>query len=155
MKKYISHDYEQSYPFNRAEIEKMKDAKFVGEFCLFQRGWVNNPVEVYYQPNSTYPCPYFGLLIQHGQVFITSAESTIGIPIYGVVANDGEVIYSRYRHDFRQSKDGSVFIDGGRDYTKTNTNNGVVMTIKDGSLQIVEDEIEIKTLEENFRLLTK
>jgi hypothetical protein len=42
--------------------------------------------------------------------------------IWGVVANDGEVIYSRYRHDYRTSKDGSVMIDGGRDYTKTGFN---------------------------------
>jgi len=38
----------------------------------------------------------------------------------GVVADNGDVIYSRYRHDFRESDDGSVWIDGGRDYTRTN-----------------------------------
>jgi hypothetical protein len=39
-------------------------------------------------------------------------------PFQAVVANNGEVVWSRYRHDYRKSQDGSVWIDGGRDYLR-------------------------------------
>jgi len=62
----------------------------------------------------------------------------------GVIADDGvEVIYSRHRHDYTTSKDGSVFIDGGRAYVKSNTlapERFVTMKVIKGKLQIVEKE---------------
>ena len=62
--------------------------------------------------------------------------------IAGIVANNGDVIYSRYRHDCRWSPDNSVMIDGGRDYTRYGGPGG------DGggslvSLRIIEDILTI------------
>lgn len=34
------------------------------------------------------------------------------------VKSTNEILYSRSRHDFRESSDKSVFIDGGRDYSR-------------------------------------
>jgi hypothetical protein len=54
---------------------------------------------------------------------ITNAMSAFEHPILGAVADDGEIVVSGYRHDYRRSKDGTVFIDGGRDYTKYGRNS--------------------------------
>jgi len=59
-----------------------------------------------------------------------------------VLAQNGDVIYSRHRHDFRESDDGSVWIDGGRDYTRTNVANPDQMrtlTVFKGRVEYWED----------------
>ena len=48
-----------------------------------------------------------------------------------------EVIYSRFRHDYRLTSDDTVMIDGGRDYTKS---SGPGRTVR---MQIVKDELVI------------
>ena len=112
----------QSYqPIKIEIIEKKYNAKYVGDFCIMTKhGWSESPVAIFWQekpPVEGYS-HYFGIFVQEDTIYITSGESAFSKPIVGIVADDGEVVYSRYRHDFRSSKDGSVFIDGGRDYTK-------------------------------------
>ena len=72
---------------------------------------------------------------------ITNALSAVETDIDGIVAKNGDVIYSKYRHDFRYSPDGSVMIDGGRDYTKNNGGGEIVtLRIVKDKLVLVEDE---------------
>jgi hypothetical protein len=78
---------------------------------------------------------------------ITNAISAFEHPMLGVVADDGEVIVSGYRHDYRRSKDGTVFIDGGRDYTRygrigVNSDVDSVRT-KLVRVKVVEDNLEV------------
>ena len=63
-------------------------------------------------------------------VMITNAESAFSEPITGILTDDGEVIVSRYRHDF-VLKEGH-FIDGGRDYTRSSGGKFVDVTVKNG-----------------------
>jgi len=107
---------------NIQKVEEKYKASFVGQFCLKTKhgGWSENPADVYYQevvPIEGYS-HYFGLIIQQGSLYIVSGQSAIDEPFSGIIADDGEIIYSRYRYDYRTSKDGSVWIDGGKDYTK-------------------------------------
>jgi hypothetical protein len=44
-------------------------------------------------------------------------------------------VVSGYRHDYRTSSDGSAFIDGGRDYTRTNR-KPIELTMVDGELKV-------------------
>lgn len=95
--------------------------KYVGEFCLRAKngGWSEYPAAVFYQPNpdtSRGHTNYFGILSQMGSVYITNAISATE-PFDAIQYRD-EIIYSRYRHDFRGSSDGRVFVDGGRDYLR-------------------------------------
>jgi hypothetical protein len=83
---------------------------------------------------------YFGVYLdEQNRVMITNAQSAVDEEITGVVADDGEIIYSRYRHDFRQSADGSVFVDGGRDYIRSS----VLPEDRYVTLRIVEDELKV------------
>ena len=111
-------------------VEKKYNAKWVGQFCLKTKdgAWQGDTcADVYFQevpPEQGYS-QYFGLLNQGGKLYITSAESAVEGIINCVVAMDGEIIYSRFRHDMRCSADGSVFIDGGREYIRTNSQNTI------------------------------
>lgn len=115
---------------NIETIEKHYDGKYLGDFCLKAEGggWANKPVAIFYQyqprPDIA-ESPYFGIYWKPVDITdpdsdcdltITDGSSAFSEPIQCVIADNGEIIYSRYRHDYRESSDGSVTIDGGRDY---------------------------------------
>ena len=149
----------ESERFSPEQLEKVEahyDAKYVCETCLMARGggWINSSVSVFYQSDpSKVPeggSQWFGLFFKMvnpldedspRQLCIVNAISAVENDIVGIVADNGDVIYSRHRHDYRWSPDESVMIDGGRDYTRTSTRpNGVVtLRIVGGHLIIVED----------------
>jgi hypothetical protein len=51
---------------------------------------------------------------------ITDAASAFSEPITGLLTEDGEVLVSRFRHDYVTK--GPYMIDGGRDYLRTSGN---------------------------------
>jgi hypothetical protein len=120
---------------NIERIEKVRNAKYV---CDTEHQ--EKHVAVFYgdtphpDSGSRYFALYYAdsLMITNG-AFIESQE------IAGAIADNGDVIYSRFRHDYHTSPDGSVFIDGGRAYTKTNTKNLVTLLVREGVLRILED----------------
>ena len=125
------------------KIEEMYKSKYIGDFTINNgAGWTEYPVSLFYNPAPDDPSysNYFGVFIKAGHVYITNGISTTDIDIMGVISNDNEIIYSRYRHDYRLSTDGTVMIDGGRDYLRTNTAKTVIMRIIVDELQIIEIE---------------
>jgi hypothetical protein len=116
-----------------ATIEKTKKAKYV---CDTEQK--NNTVAVFYG-ESAHPVSgsrYFALYYTQidGNLMITDGSFIESQEIAGVVADNGDIIYSRFRHDYRESKDGSVMVDGGRSYLRTNTKNTIRLYVKDGLL---------------------
>ena len=109
-----------------AIIAKQYGAKYMGYWTI-KRGlnWSDQPVDVFYQPNpdvSKGHSHYFGMFRTfEGQVMITNAESAFSEPITGLLTDDGEVIVSRYRHDYVEK--GPYMIDGGRNYLRTSGSN--------------------------------
>jgi hypothetical protein len=97
--------------------------------------WTDYPIAIFY---STEPHPrgsnYLGIYYYKGLLMITNAITATETIITGIKAQNGEIIYSRYRHDYRESKDGSVFIDGGRDYTRHSGGELVELKIINGEL---------------------
>jgi hypothetical protein len=121
-------------------VEQMYNAKYIGAWAVKTKdgGWSLHPVEVFYQPVLKDPSHshYFGVYVSHdGHVYICNAESAFSDSILGVVADSGEIVVSGYRHDYRTSSDGSAFIDGGRDYTRTNR-KPIELTMVDGELKV-------------------
>ena len=96
-------------PTNIATIERDKSAIYVCDTCLRNSdGWVNDSVAIFYQPDvNLVPeggSQYFGLYYRrrYGEedgrdtvLMITNAISAVEEPITGVVAKNGDVIYSR------------------------------------------------------------
>lgn len=135
--------------FKIPEVEAKYNAKYVGQLALRTANgyWSeDSPGEVFYQekpPVEGYS-NYFALINRNGTIYITSGASAVEGVIDGIVAKNGEIIYSRYRHDMRFSTDKSVWIDGGRDYIRS---AGVVhlvyLKIIDGKwFQLEEHEVE-------------
>lgn len=122
---------------NIEKIEKLKSAKYVCDTT--NKG---TPVAVFYgdvaHPESG--SKYFGLYRDHeNRLMITDGSFIEEQEIEGVVAQNGDVVFSRHRHDYRPSPDGTVFIDGGREYTRTNAVNRVTLLVRDGVLRILEN----------------
>lgn len=124
-------------PDGIAKIEKSYNAKYVFETCLKTKdgGWCNMPVAIFYT-ETAHPegSNYFGLYrTDFGDLMITDGISATE-PFDALQIGD-DVIYSRYRHDYREHNGGMV--DGGRDYFRHNTNG------KSVKLKVVKDHLEI------------
>jgi hypothetical protein len=133
------------YHFTESQIRKieaLKEAKYMGYWCtkrLDGNSWNERPVDVFYVENPNRDAGhsnYFGMFIQNDSIYITNAESCFSEPIVGSVCADGEVIVSRYRHDYVAKK--GAMIDGGRDYTRTNMCPTARVTVDGGEFLIQE-----------------
>ena len=123
-----------------AYVEKKYKASWVGQLPLRTKDgqWSTMPADIYWQetpPVEGYS-NYFALFINQGVLYITSGAAAVEGTFNAVVADNGEVIYSRCRHDYRESTDGSVTVDGGRDYCRTSAKslatNFIQLKIVDG-----------------------
>lgn len=137
MNKLIVNNSREQCPFDIDEVERVKCATFVGMLPLKTTAgqWDEQAVAIFWNENPPNPdySKYFALFSRAGKVYIADGSSAVSGTITGIVAEDGEIIYSICRHDYRWSKDGSVMIDGGRDYTKCNNPDRLIeMKIVDG-----------------------
>jgi len=131
---------EDGYHFTKDQIKIIEShygAKYLGPWAVKwseRLGWSSMPVDVFYQPNpdiSKGHSHYFGMHINdRGYVMISNAESAFSEPITGMLTENGEVIVSRFRHDYVE-KDGNM-IDGGRDYLRSSGGKFVNVTVKNG-----------------------
>lgn len=100
------------------KIENRYSAKYVFESQLKLRSdkWGDFSSAVFYTAE---PHPegsnWFGIWDNAGRFMISDAISAVEEPFFGALAENSDVIYSRHPHDFRESADKTVFIDGGRD----------------------------------------
>lgn len=129
----------RNIPYHFAEdglgkIEEYYKAKYMGAWCIKDKygNWNNTPVDVFYQPNPDLEkghSYYFGVFKANGEdgklnMYICDAKTAFSEPIYGVLCDDGEVLISRYRNDYRE-KDGHM-IDGGRDYIRRSPHSKLI-----------------------------
>lgn len=128
---------------NIERIENVRNAKYV---CDTENKDIH--VAVFYgdTPHPESGSRYFALYqVSNGprpeqrQLMITNGAFVEEQKITGVVADNGDVIYSSFRHDYNTSPDGSVFVDGGRAYTRSNTQNQVTLVVRDGVMRILEN----------------
>ena len=140
---------EQIVPIKPSTVEKMKEATYVADLCIKTKSgiWSDEPVAVFYQPHpkEAHHKHYFGLFYRDGHVYICDATSAVEEVIQGTEAEDGEIIFSRFRHDYRTSKDGTAMVDGGRDYFK-HWGKPVRLKVIGPDFEILEDDGE-KTAE--------
>jgi hypothetical protein len=117
------------------QIEKIAEkynAKYVFESQLKLRGgnWSDFSAAVFY---TEIPHPegsnWFGIWRNGEKYMISNAISAVEEPFFGVLADNGDVIYSRHRHDDHASDDGELFIGGGRSHTSHDLTHLVVKLI--------------------------
>lgn len=130
------------FGINITYYENYYKAKYLGDFSIKDNNgeWTNLPVSVFFcefplKPNHK---QYFGLLPNLKGISICDATSILSEPITGVIADNNQVIFSGYTHDYATSDDGSVFIDGGRSYTRTNNIDRMCkIKIEHGNLMVI------------------
>jgi hypothetical protein len=110
-------------------IEEKYNAKFVFEsqLKLKDNNWSDFSSAVFYTET---PHPegsnWFGIWRNDGKYMISNAISAVEEPFFGVLAENGDIIYSRHPHDLRVSDDRTVFIDGGRGHPRYDMEHRVV-----------------------------
>lgn len=126
------------------DIEDKYAGTYVFESCLKDKDgkWLNFPAAIFYTEKA-HPegSNYFAMFMLHGHPMIADGISATEGHIVGIKAFNGDVIYSRYRHDYRVSSDKTVFIDGGRDYLRSGmyeTDRFVNMKVNKERLEIVK-----------------
>lgn len=106
-------------------IEKEYNAKYVLETDLLGKDqysgatfWLNRPAAIFYT-DKAHPrgSNYFALYFDGSSLMITDGLHSVKDVVFSGIEAEGEVVYSRYRHDFRRGKNGA-YVDGGRDYFK-------------------------------------
>lgn len=122
-------------------IEEKFNVKYVFESCLknTEGNWVNFPIAIFY---SEEPHPqgsnYMGAYNRDGYMYVTDALSGVEDVTYTGIECNGEVTYSRFRHDYRGTGC-ETFIDGGRDYLRY-CGRGPIKLV---SFKVVKDKLEI------------
>lgn len=137
---------QQSRIFNETNIEIIEHnykATFVGDFCGKDTlgNWCNFPIAVFYQEFPDVEAGhthYFGIYNDfEGRTWITSADKMVEEPVWGFYCGD-EIVYSAYRNDFQER--GRTFVDGGRDYQRTNTVLRPFKVVKDQLVEVKDNE---------------
>ena len=131
------------YPItNISQVEKLyseKDGVSVKHVCTteFADGII---ADVFYRdtPHPKFGNRYFALFFrintnrQYDQLVIANADQVENLT-FGMVENDeGNLEYSRSRHDYKQFKNGNM-IDGGRDYIRS-SGKVFVYVVRDGKM---------------------
>jgi hypothetical protein len=124
-------------------IEEHYHGKYLLEICTKCKGggWSDFAGTIFYTEKAhpqgsnyflLYNNPYEGLMITDGLPAIKD-------PIKGLLI-DGAIIYSRYRHDYREYN--GIIVDGGRDYFRI---GGERMNIaQEVDIVVVKDQIHFK-----------
>jgi len=133
------------------QIEKIAEkynAKYVFESQLKLRGgnWSNFSAAVFYtevpHPEGSH---WFGIWRNGEKYMISNAISAAEEPFLGIVADNGDVIYSRHRRDNRESDDKSAFIGGGRDRASYDMEHHLVKLIVSNDKVVVFPKENKKT----------
>lgn len=130
-------------------IEKKYKSKFVFESCIKNAydGWCNFPAAIFYteekHPKGSNYIAFYRkndpFDVTSYKLMVTDGISATKEPFKAIqIGND--VIYSRYRHDYREF--GAYFVDGGRDYLRYGGSQ-LGKNIKPVKIRVVKDSLEI------------
>ena len=96
------------------------------------------------KPHEVSKSRYFAIIFQYDpfpsverKPYIINGAFVLEQTFGTAVADDGELLFSRGRHDYRQSKDGSAMVDGGRDYLRTNGCKTIRLRVRRGKFEEV------------------
>ena len=114
------------------ELYSEKDGVPVKHVCTTEFG--DSIVDVFYRdtPHPKFGNRYFAVLFRDDVPYIANADEVEKLT-FGLVQNDdGDMEYSRSRHDYKEFKNGNM-IDGGRDYIRS-SGKVFVYVVRDGKM---------------------
>ena len=102
-----------------AVLKTYDTARYIGQFPLKTRdgNFTDYHVDVFYEPNPNRELGhsnYFAIYARDGGAWITNAEHVEKLILSVYTDSEGDLIYSRFQHDFRsfKSSTGEISIDG-------------------------------------------
>jgi hypothetical protein len=124
-------------------IEEKYNAKYVFESPLKDKNgnWTDQSFAIFYteiaHPEGS---NYFGIYYSNDGWMITNGITAVQDP-FQAVCIDEDIVYSRYRHDYRSHN--GIFVDGGRDYLRWGggrLSEGKVVSLKvnEGRLELID-----------------
>ena len=123
------------YPItNTKKVEELyseKDGVKVSHVCTTEFG--NGHIcDIFYRgtPHPEFGNRYFCTFFKDNEPYIANADSIENLTFGMVVNDDGDLEYSRSRHDYKSFKNGNM-IDGGRDYIRS-SGQVKVFVVRDG-----------------------
>jgi hypothetical protein len=136
--------------FDRSQVRRLEaDALYVGDFAVrSSKGlWSSIPVAVFYtpKPREGYTNHYFGAYKSQARLdmptWMICDATSVATHLWHGLEMKGEVIFSRWRHDFRCFSFGGPYVDGGADYTRvvglTNLAKNVSLRLVDGIFKVI------------------
>ena len=129
-------------------IEEKYGATFVMDTDISdgKGGWCNHPAAMFYQPNPKEGHTNYFLMFldpMHGGPLIRNGLQEAQGELQAIVADNGEIVRSVYRHHFVTSKDGSVSSDGGRDYGRFMAKDLERLKTRVVNLKVNKDKLEV------------
>jgi hypothetical protein len=95
---------------------------------------------------------WMGVYGSGDHLYVCDGIAASRYPVYCKVSNDKQVLFSKTRHDFRSSQDGSVTVDGGREYTRVLGaifNESLYLVPQNGELKIIPAAMAVLMTERN------
>ena len=83
---------------------------------------------------------WMGVYGSGDHLYVCDGIAASRLPVCCMVSNDKQVLFSKTRHDFRSSHDGSVTVDGGREYLR------VLGAVRNESVWLVPQNGELKII---------
>lgn len=129
-------------------LDNYENSYYVADLCvrLPSGHWTEDPVSIFWVKKPSKPefSNYFGFFVREGRPVITDGLSSVdGVIFRGTKGKNGEIIFSRWRHDYRSTEDDTATADGGRDYFR---GNGIPVFLKVVGPEFVivgEDELSL------------
>ena len=103
------------------DIELKYNAKYVIDSCLKSDSgnWLNFPAAFFYtEEKHPRGSNYFAMYSLGGWMITNGIRVSEGV-FHGILFEDGELVHSRYRHDWFEHR--GAMVDGGRNYFRTST----------------------------------
>ena len=103
------------------DIELKYNAKYVIDSCLKSDSgnWLNFPAAFFYtEEKHPRGSNYFAMYSLGGWMITDGIRVSEGV-FHGILFEDGELVHSRYRHDWFEHR--KAMVDGGRNYFRTST----------------------------------
>jgi len=119
------------------QVENNYNCRFVSEWYINKKGMIMLFWNDVAHPQGSNWMGVYG----HGdQLYVCDGIAATHFPINCMVSNSKQVLFSKSRHDFRSSHDGSVTVDGGREYLR------VLGAVRNESVWLVPQNGELKII---------
>lgn len=119
------------------QVEQNYNCRYVTEWYLD-----NKSIVLLFWNDTPHPqgSNWMGVYGSGDHLYVCDGIAASRFPVQCMVSNDKQVLFSKTRHDFRSSHDGSVTVDGGREYWSVLgavRNENVWLVPQNGELKIV------------------